>query len=156
MAADSEPSLLYHYTDAAGLRGIVTSGELWATDAFYLNDASEFRYVFQLVAEELEQMEQADPPPPDAASEVAEMIRLAADIALETIRDDIPFFVACFCKRKDLLSQWRGYAKGTGGFSIGFKRRELEAVGEDRDFGRCEFRQVSYDAEVQRAELTTT
>jgi len=152
-AVGSEPSVLYHYTDADGLRGIVTSGELWATDAFYLNDASELRYVFQLVVEELDQIERSDSPSPDTVSEVAKMVRLAADIALETIHDDIPFFVACFCEKKDLLSQWRGYAKSVGGFSIGFKRRELEAVDEQRDFGRCEFEKVSYDVYSQRAQL---
>ena len=44
-AAGQTPSTpLYHYTDAAGLIGIVTSGALWATHCDYLNDASEFKY----------------------------------------------------------------------------------------------------------------
>jgi len=36
------PSGLFHYTDAAGLQGIVKSGRLWATHIYYLNDTQEF------------------------------------------------------------------------------------------------------------------
>ncbi|MDP5226147.1 MULTISPECIES: hypothetical protein [Arthrobacter] len=35
-------------------------------------------------------------------------------------------YVACFCGDVDLLSQWRGYGGGIGGFSIGFARERLE------------------------------
>ena len=39
-----EPSpLIYHYTNDAGLRGILESGQLWLTDVFKLNDPSEYR-----------------------------------------------------------------------------------------------------------------
>ncbi|QBJ94655.1 DUF2971 domain-containing protein [Rhodococcus sp. ABRD24] len=29
-------------------------------------------------------------------------------------------FAICLCEKGDLVSQWRGYAGGTGGFAIGF------------------------------------
>ena len=32
---------LFHYTDAAGVRGIVENNELWATHYHYLNDFTE-------------------------------------------------------------------------------------------------------------------
>ncbi|MFO1205708.1 MAG: hypothetical protein U1E63_08295 [Burkholderiales bacterium] len=32
---------LYHYTTAEGLKGIVESQQLWATNIAYLNDAEE-------------------------------------------------------------------------------------------------------------------
>ena len=38
------PHIIHHYTDDNGLRGILQSGKLWLTDAFYLNDPSELRY----------------------------------------------------------------------------------------------------------------
>ncbi|MFF1946160.1 DUF2971 domain-containing protein [Rhodococcus qingshengii] len=34
-------------------------------------------------------------------------------------------FSVCFCESGDLLSQWRGYAGGVGGFAIGFPREVL-------------------------------
>ena len=33
---------------------------------------------------------------------------------------DLRCFTACFCESGDLLSQWRGYAGGVGGYAIGF------------------------------------
>jgi hypothetical protein len=38
------PKTLYHYTDGAGLRGIIKSGTLRCGDIFYLNDPSELRH----------------------------------------------------------------------------------------------------------------
>ena len=46
------PELL-HNTTLAGLRGIVSSGFLWATDATFLNDSSEIRYFFYVRLREL-------------------------------------------------------------------------------------------------------
>ena len=46
--------------------------------------------------------------------------------------------MACFCRCKDRLSQWRSYGKGFGGYSIGFKRAEIEATD-------LRFERVSYD-----------
>src|ERR1022692_1738264 len=40
---------LYHYTGAEGALGIVSSGEIWATDADYLNDPSEILYGRDLI-----------------------------------------------------------------------------------------------------------
>ena len=38
------PNPLYHYTDEAGLYGILKTGSLWLTDIYSLNDPSEFRH----------------------------------------------------------------------------------------------------------------
>lgn len=37
-------------------------------------------------------------------------------------------FVACFCKRGDLLSQWRGYAAEGAGYAIGFNWSALSEL----------------------------
>jgi len=39
-------STIYHYTDDAGLRGILQSGQLWLTNIFKLNDPSEIYHGF--------------------------------------------------------------------------------------------------------------
>lgn len=38
------PEIVYHYTDAAGLLGIVSTGTLWMADIEFLNDAEELTY----------------------------------------------------------------------------------------------------------------
>ncbi len=150
---DSGPELLYHYTDTTGLHGILTSGELWATEARYLNDASELDFVFQLLDEVIKSFLQDSPPPGASAQEVIKMLQLASDVARELWTGDILCFVACFCECKDLLSQWRGYARGVGGYAIGFKRAEIESTSAGRRLGPYAFETVDYDAEAKRAEL---
>src|SRR5687768_2712440 len=43
------PKILYHYTSAAGLQGILDTRRMWATHARFLNDPSELDYGLQLV-----------------------------------------------------------------------------------------------------------
>jgi hypothetical protein len=38
------PLALYHYTNASGLKGILESNSLWATDAEFLNDVQELQF----------------------------------------------------------------------------------------------------------------
>jgi hypothetical protein len=44
--AREPPPIIYHYTNDAGLRGILESGKLWLTDIFDLNDPSELSHGF--------------------------------------------------------------------------------------------------------------
>jgi hypothetical protein len=36
------PEVIYHYTDDAGLRGILEAGQLWLSDIFSLNDPRRY------------------------------------------------------------------------------------------------------------------
>jgi hypothetical protein len=42
---------LFHYTSATGLRGILQSLSLWASDLRFLNDAQEAIYALDLVVD---------------------------------------------------------------------------------------------------------
>src|SRR5580700_1659973 len=42
--AEKPPPLLYHYTNDAGLAGIIEGGRLWFSHIFALNDPSELRH----------------------------------------------------------------------------------------------------------------
>lgn len=111
------PEALYHYTDAGGLQGIVESRRLRASDAIYMNDASELTYAQTLIR--------------DVFSRFADEL---GDGDLNSIRDavmqlyELPPgarpYIACFCRDGDLLSQWRGYDRGETGYALGFNLRE--------------------------------
>ena len=45
----SSDELFYHYTDSAGLYGIIDSSELRFTDVVFLNDAQELKYGINLI-----------------------------------------------------------------------------------------------------------
>ena len=54
----TSPSILYHYTTAHGLRCIVESKSIWASDFRFLNDASEFQHgrsIFEKIFREMHQ-----------------------------------------------------------------------------------------------------
>ena len=120
------PKLLYHYTTAAGLIGIIETGEIWATNVFYLNDQSEIRYGKDILDSFLEQR---FPDNRASGEAITNFVGLLSG-GPEALGDDMHAFVACFSEDPDSLSQWRGYANGTNGFAIGFSREVLERASE--------------------------
>lgn len=113
--------VLYHYTTAEGLKGIVENEELWATSAYYLNDSAEILYGYRLLDRALEEwLKQAAPPANSLSRGLAEELRRYFGYdALE--RNVItPVYLTCFCEEGNLLSQWRAYGN-SGGYNIGFR-----------------------------------
>lgn len=148
MTAD-DSDLLYHYTDTAGLHGILGTprelpvtvrpfrpdeltsclyGTMWATDIRYLNDSQELRFGAGDLAAAIDAEAEGSGRQPKAA----EMLRGIADdvrqgkfdLTWEGSTRTASRYVTCFCTRGDLLSQWRGYGSG-GGYAIGFKRTHM-------------------------------
>jgi hypothetical protein len=114
---------LFHYTTATGLRGIIGDGNIFATDTRFFNDTSEFEYGRALLHEPLVRFGSVlmDVGLPSLHSHLVD--RLEA-------RGGYDVFVSCYCERDDLVSQWRGYASGGAGYSIGFPWRELSRHGK--------------------------
>lgn len=114
--------VLFHYTDTAGVLGIVGGNTLWATNAVFLNDEGEIRHTAELVTR-LYDREIERERPPENPEEITWVVR---DF-LHRIRHlnetgwfSVDAYVVCLCEVDDLLSQWRGYGDRGGGFSIGF------------------------------------
>ncbi len=93
--------ILYHYTDFAGLQGILESHALRATYNRVLNDASEQLHAERVLCEELGLLK---------GSPATEAVSFGKR----------RHFVTCFCETNSLLSMWRGYAGSGGGFCLGF------------------------------------
>lgn len=103
-------SRLYHYTSVNGLRGIIDSGNIWATHLGFLNDLSEGR---------------------------AALADEAYRARLEETDKRSPLFIASFCRHQEphqqkngLLSQWRGYAGEGGGYCVVFDEDTLDGLVE--------------------------
>lgn len=130
-------ALLYHYTTAEGLLGIVGSNTLLATDAEFLNDAQEMQFGRATVHEALLARAAALDPRPNPMLDTSEasramVIRSAADHLVSPVGGATEpkwyaVYVACFCEDGDLLSQWRGYGKG-GGYALGFDAEVLSSA----------------------------
>jgi hypothetical protein len=135
--------VLYHYTDATGLKGIVdgvnrstfpmvyqsTTHEhystytfdstlrLLATDVRFMNDTAELRHAGKIYAD---RMKEAAEGHAGLLTDLAEGLERA-----EYRPDPAQVFAVSFSTEGDDLSQWRGYAGGTGGFAIGISREVL-------------------------------
>ena len=136
---DPLPDTLFHYTNSVGLRGILSTNTIWLTDYRFLNDARELEYGKNRASEILVQMKE------DATTEF--------QLQLDRIEDklsspEIFCFVACFCSVDDLLSQWRGYAEDTIGYSIGFDTKLLLEARED-----IQLLPIIYDRTLQEDSL---
>src|SRR6266446_2759653 len=99
------PGELWHYTDAAGINGILQEGQLWLSDAAFLNDRSELSRAVDAAEEVLEEIISDEAKRP--------LLREYLQSFLSVIkghREDRqtygyvnPAFVACFCKDGDSL-----------------------------------------------------
>ncbi len=147
--------VLYHYTTAEGLKGIIENEELWATSAYYLNDSAEILYGYRLLDLALQSwLKQANPQASSVSRGWAESgRRYFGHDALE--RNVItPIYLTCFCEDGNLLSQWRAYGS-SGAYSIGLK---VPAEGivygltpEPRVYtGRCIKVEYDRDKQIQR------
>lgn len=109
------PHVLYHYTSADGLIGILSAKTIWMTDLRYMNDLSELQYSRELVEKRLV-----------TRLDVTELSEIQRDFIRRISSSFDPFhfgfsvFSASFCEEGNLLSQWRAYRGRGGGYAIGF------------------------------------
>jgi Protein of unknown function (DUF2971) len=134
---------LYHYTNSAGLMGVLGERTIRATHVHYLNDRSELEYAYKVVREQARRFLELKP-------ESSELV----ETAVQTM-DSMPAtrFVACFCAKPDLLSQWRTYGSAGGGFAIGSHTgvlRNLTALRQDQRTTFLDLFPVIYDESLQR------
>jgi hypothetical protein len=102
----TEPDILYHYTDAGGLLGIVTNKCLWASEVWYMNDTREALYGLDTIKRSLQSMAPASGAESDVRTEALK--RLAN---LPNQDDIVQSYIACLSKEGDQLSQWRAYGR---------------------------------------------
>jgi hypothetical protein len=130
-------SPLFHYTTPAGVLGILQDNSIWASSAYHLNDAAEFRYALNFIAGRLElRLKHEHGPMSEAYGELLEMLRGMAE--------KIQVFIASFSEHGDLLSQWLAYS-GRNGYAVSIRSKEIEvAVANGFILVRC-----VYDSDEQ-------
>lgn len=116
------PEILHHYTDHAGLFGIIESRTFWATNIRYLNDESEIRYSRDLLGALAERLR------PEFGGDWAAGVVCDAVAALASSGTSPDTFVTSLCDDGDNLGQWRGYSAQGSGYAIGLNREHLWRV----------------------------
>jgi hypothetical protein len=104
--SDGFPHSLYHYTDFAGLKGILQTHSLWATYTRTLNDGSEQKYGAEALVDYLKVHFHEG------------LAKYQFDEAMKT--NSSRSFATCFSESGELLSMWRSYAGRGGGYCLEF------------------------------------
>lgn len=118
----SEPdALLFHYTSIESVLGIVRTKRLWASSAYYLNDATEIMDAIRFVAGEAERVETTLPA---AQAEVLQQFRSWLDF----LKNPQGIFVFSLSEEPNDLSQWRSYTPFGKGVCIGFSPERLKQI----------------------------
>jgi Protein of unknown function (DUF2971) len=135
-----EGEIVWHYTNAAGLIGIIESGYVRGTNYAFMNDALEFEYGCAVADEVLVQL-QARPDGSGFFSRIAE--------ELKQFTKESEIYLACFSGFGDDLSQWRGYSSGPDRFSLGIAIAELNQGEPDT----LRQRAVEYERSIQQQDI---
>lgn len=105
------PKELYHYTSMTVMDSLLTSGQFWASNIFYLNDAEEYykgiKYLIDLYS---------------AQPKYVEILR---EILNDNGNSSQGVFSLSFSTQNDNLHQWITYAK-EGGVCIGLDNERLK------------------------------
>jgi hypothetical protein len=114
-------NILYHYTTAEGLQGIIKTKSIWASDYRFLNDTTEFNYGLSIFKDIFDESKKELP------SDVVELIDRLKDTS------EVALLITSFCECGDRLSQWRGY-NGAIGYAIGLNSDWLSQSAAVQDF----------------------
>lgn len=106
---------LYHYTDAAGLQGIIANREMWFTNIFHQNDPSELGHGIKMACAELRAAGVAGGP----------IVQLFCERMIDGLIRQVGvvfvYFTTSFSRHCDDINQWRVYADNGRGFALGLK-----------------------------------
>lgn len=106
-----------HYTNQAGLLGIISDEALWATNIKFLNDEHEFQHALDLIKDII----------PKSNIKTGHRDFETYKLYIEELKEQLEslnsyksesIFTLSFSEKTDLLSQWRGYCPDNNGFCI--------------------------------------
>ena len=124
---------LFHYTNAAGLVGIIKNREPRATESNYGNDPTEVSFAAKVLVELLQQrLESADRNERARAQAVMALLERAYvdPHSPDQYREDRSY-ISSFARSDQSLTLWRLYG-GRNAFSVGFdEERLLKWVGHE-------------------------
>ena len=107
---------IFQYCSLNTFEKIITNKELWLTDAAFMNDAAEGKWLDVFLRPYLLEQEQR-------------LWQKQAGTFVDGLLNSITLhtkpvvYLSCFSRDGDVLSQWRGYANDGQGVSLGFKFR---------------------------------
>lgn len=129
---------VWHYTNIDALYGIVSNSYLLLGCAAYMNDKNELSSSYKLIQESIKKYG-ADRP--QSINEIFKTNGHRNVFKLKSLANRT--FLMSFTTKKDLLSQWRGYANSNNGIAIKFSvsalQRLVKKLGHQFNFAKVEY-----------------
>ena len=118
---------IWHYTNGAGLLGIIESGAVRATHVAAVNDSTETVYATRLYREAITRMQVGHADDQLAYGFLQGVLDETVEAPDMPGHADSKFFVACFTELEDNIQQWLSYGgeHGENSYAIGFKPKGL-------------------------------
>lgn len=143
--------IVYHYCSTDVFYRIIKKRRLKLSDIVKANDSMEIKYCQSKMKETLfrvtSRIRKSVIYSPSIIS-FLENFNFDSYFASLLSRLQITYYVSCFSKKKDILSQWRGYGDNGNGFAIGFNTNFF-----DFHQSRLVFKDVIYDANIKMIEI---
>ncbi|MEE2952249.1 MAG: DUF2971 domain-containing protein [Pseudomonadota bacterium] len=122
----SQDDTIFHYSNVSGLKGICASKSLWSSDFRFMNDKSEINFGLRIL-----EMIIAREPLGISGELRGEILKCIARM-IEG-RQSAYVFSTSFCKKGNLLSQWRTYGQRDG-LAIEFRKENIENDAQAQNF----------------------
>lgn len=119
--------LIYHYTSLSTLCSILENKTLRLADITKSNDSREITWIKEYIDDEFAKSYQKSSLT-QYKDLMFEMLHHSVEDWFSSDHRYYSYYVCCFSKVPDLLSQWRGYADDAAGVCIGFDRSMIEAL----------------------------
>lgn len=138
------PEHLYHYSDSAGLSGLLIKNSIWLTSFKFMNDSRELIHGMEILGKKFDEFLSAG----SYDQGFVTTCQSIWNFVLEEAKDpEIKPYIFCLSKRKDHLSQWRGYGDFGKGFCIEFKYSVLESLSTQGIFiGKVQYNEDMFQA----------
>jgi hypothetical protein len=116
--------IIWHYTNAAGLAGVIRENVLWASSTAFMNDRHEMRTGAELLRNLLERHK--------GYLDTGVLADLESMLRYATSQDPYKTFVACGCKDPNNLTMWRNYTGPEVGFAVGLDATKAMSMRRQR------------------------
>lgn len=107
---------LYHYCTIDKFCAMMQNGTLRFSDITQSNDSEELKFIIHVYQKYVKEK--------NKSRDGTELFLHSIDWFVDEVLKEKTAYAICFSEGKDLLSQWRGYAKSNG-LAIGFKKDKL-------------------------------
>lgn len=162
MGQNSIPRIIYHYCNLDRFLSITKNKELWLTDICKSNDSMEREWIYKLFDMCWNQiMKNSNVDKVSSAEEIYQLyaikqIHREYQVAYNEVKAFKSLSVCnftpcgiCFSSKKDLLSQWRGYANDGKGIAIGFNSLLFKEVVPPPNCRNVQFGKIEYKINSQ-------